>query len=105
MRTLIFAIMFAGSAFVFPATAQQAAPSPQTSEKMHPDADKAVKTDQQQMQRDADKDIKTRNSGQKAVKTDQPQMQRDADKDIKTRNSGPDSDQSTGSAGQTDKPR
>jgi hypothetical protein len=70
MRTSIFAIIVvAGSAVAFPATAQQqpgpqqAAPSPQTSGQMHQDVDKNLKADEQ-MQRDADKGIKTRNSGE-----------------------------------------
>jgi hypothetical protein len=59
MRTSIFAIMVvAGSAIAFQATAQQrkAAPSEQTKE---------------QMQRDADKGVKTRNSGESGYVADQ----------------------------------
>jgi hypothetical protein len=69
MRTSILAIVVvAGSAVVFPAIAQQqqAAPSEQTSQQMHRDADKGLKTNEpsEQMQRDADKGAKTRNSGE-----------------------------------------
>jgi hypothetical protein len=81
MRTTIFAvILVAGTAFVFPATAQQkpgpqqAAPSEQTKEQMHQDVDKDLKTTGQaneQMQRDADKGIKTRNSGESGYVGDQ----------------------------------
>ena len=76
MRTSILAIIFvAGSAIAFPATAQQqAAPSSKTSDQMHHDADKKVKTNGQtseQMQRDADKGAKTRNSGESGYVADQ----------------------------------
>ncbi|WGD55089.1 hypothetical protein QA641_15035 [Bradyrhizobium sp. CB1650] len=74
MRTSILMIVaVAGSAIAFPATAQQqpgpqqAAPSPQTIEQMHQNKDKELKADDQssgQVQRDADKGIKTRNSGE-----------------------------------------
>jgi type II secretory pathway pseudopilin PulG len=58
MRTSILAVVVAGSALAFPATAQQqqAAPSEQTRD---------------QMQRDADKGIKTRNSGESGYVADQ----------------------------------
>jgi hypothetical protein len=81
MRTSIFAIMVvAGGAIAFPATAQQqpgerqAAPSEQSSQQTHRDADKGLKTGEQtseQMQRDADKGIKTRNSGESGRVADQ----------------------------------
>ena len=76
MRTSILAMMIvAGSAIAFPATAQtpQAAPSDQTKEQMHQDADKGLKTGEpnEQMQRDADKGIKTRNSGESGYVADQ----------------------------------
>jgi hypothetical protein len=69
MRTSILAmIVVAGSAVAFPAIAQQpqAAPSEQTRDQMHGDADKGLKTSEpnEQMQRDADKGAKTRNSGE-----------------------------------------
>jgi hypothetical protein len=94
MRTSIFAIILvAGSAIAFQATArQQAAPSAQTGEQMHTGVD-------QQMQRNADKGIATRNSGASGYVADaqtgeqmhsgvDQQMQRNADKGIATRNSG-----------------
>jgi hypothetical protein len=65
MRTSIFAmIVVAGSAIAFPATAQQqqAAPSSQPSGQMQPN---------DQMQRDADKGVKTRNSGESGFVADQ----------------------------------
>ncbi|WFU45952.1 hypothetical protein QA640_45025 (plasmid) [Bradyrhizobium sp. CB82] len=57
MRTSILAmIVVAGSAMAFPATAQQqqVAPSEQTKEQMHRDADKGLKTSEpnEQMQRE-----------------------------------------------------
>ncbi|MEY9403656.1 Ni/Co efflux regulator RcnB [Bradyrhizobium japonicum] len=60
MRTSILAmIVVAGSVIAFPVMAQtqQAAPSDQTKEQMHQDADKGLKTNEpnEQMQRDADK--------------------------------------------------
>ena len=66
MRTSIFAILVVGSAIAFPAAAQQqAAPSEQTKTEMHSDVDATLKGNEpnEQMQRDADKGIKTRNSG------------------------------------------
>jgi len=67
MRASILAVLVAGTAIAFPANAQQqqAAPSEQTPDQMHRDADKRVKTSEptDQMQREADKGIKTRNSG------------------------------------------
>ena len=69
MRTSILAIIaVAGSAIAFQASAQQqqAAPSDQTSQQIHRDADKQLKTSgepNEQMQRDADKGAKTLNSG------------------------------------------
>ena len=83
MRTSIFAvIVIAGSAFAFPAIAQQpqkpgpqeAAPSVQTREQMHQAVDKDLKTTGQaneQMQRDADKWVATRNSGESGFVRDQ----------------------------------
>ncbi|MBV8921100.1 hypothetical protein [Bradyrhizobium sp.] len=67
MRASILAVVVAGTAIAFPATAQQqqTAPSEQTSDQMHRDADKSIKTSEpsEQMQREADKGVKTRNSG------------------------------------------
>ena len=74
MRTPVLAmIVVAGTAVAFPATAQQAAPSEQTTQQMHRDADKALKTSEpnEQMQRDADKGAKTRNSGESGYVADQ----------------------------------
>ncbi|MBV9559568.1 MAG: hypothetical protein JOY90_03770 [Bradyrhizobium sp.] len=76
MRTSILALIAAaGSAIAFPATAQQqqAAPSEQTSEQIHRDVDKDLKTTEpnEQMQRDADKGVKTRNSGASGYVADQ----------------------------------
>ena len=73
MRPSIFALIVAGSAIAVPATAQQqsgtqqAAPSEQTGQQTHGNADQGLKTTGQaneQMQRDADKGVKTRNSGE-----------------------------------------
>jgi hypothetical protein len=76
MRTSIFAmIVVAGSAIVFPAQAQQpqAAPSEQSRDQMRVNPDKGPKSSEpsEQMQRDADKGIKTRNSGESGYVADQ----------------------------------
>jgi Ni/Co efflux regulator RcnB len=75
MRTTILMMtVAAGSAFAFPATAQQqAAPSEQTIQQMHNDADKGLKANapNEQMQRDADKGAKTRNSGESGYVAEQ----------------------------------
>jgi hypothetical protein len=81
MRTSIFAIIVvAGSAVAFPAMAQQqqtgeqqAAPSEQTTQRMHGASDKLQTTGQanDQMQREADKGLKTRNSGESGYVADQ----------------------------------
>jgi hypothetical protein len=72
--------MILASAAAFPATAQQkpgpqqVAPSEQTSQQMHQDVDKDLKTTGQgneEMQRKADKGIKTRNSGESGYVGDQ----------------------------------
>lgn len=67
MRTPVFAIvLLAGSTIAMQATAQQqAAPSEQTESQMHSGVDATAKGNEpnEQMQRDADKGIKTRNSG------------------------------------------
>jgi Ni/Co efflux regulator RcnB len=72
MRTSILAIVVAGSAVAFPAMAQQpqAAPSEQTKEQMHLDADKGLKANEPSEQ-NADKGIKTRNSGESGYVADQ----------------------------------
>ena len=80
MRKSAFAIVVvAASAVVFPSAAQQksgpqAPPSEQTKGQMHPDVNTDPKTTGQaneQMQRDADKGIKTRNSGEAGYVGDQ----------------------------------
>ena len=101
MRTSILAmIVVAGSAIAFPATAQQpeAAPSEQTREQMHLDADKGLKTSEpsEQMQRDADKGIKTRNSGESGYVADQDKPGASAHPPGR-----PESEQTTGSSSQT----
>lgn len=90
MRTSIYAIIvLAGSAVAFPATAQQqpggqqAAPSDITSEQM-------------QIQRDADKGIKTRNSGESGYVGAQDKPGASA-----TPPGRPESSQTTGSTSQT----
>jgi hypothetical protein len=74
MRTSILAvILVAGTAVAFPAIAQQAAPSEQ-SQKMNPgDADKSMKSSgpDSQMQQEADKGAKTKNSGDSGFVADQ----------------------------------
>ena len=77
MRTSVLAIIaVSGSALAFPATAQlkQAAPSEQTRQEMHQSVDKSLKSDEpnQQMQRDADKGVATRNSGDSGYVADEP---------------------------------
>ena len=102
MRTSILAvIVVAGSAVAFPATAQQpqAAPSEQTRDQMHRDADKGLKTSEpnEQMQRDADKGAKTRNSGESGYVAEQDKP------GASTHPPGrPESEQTTGSSSQTD---
>ena len=84
MRTSVLAmIVVAGSAIAFPAAAQQkpAAPSEQTKE---------------QMQRDADKGAKTRNSGESGYVADQDKPGASAHPPGR-----PESDQTTGSTSQT----
>ncbi|SRR5690348_12176017 len=77
MRISVLAIIaVAGSALAFPATAQQqqAAPSEQTRQEMHQNVDESLKANEpdQQMQRDADKGVATRNSGDSGYVADQP---------------------------------
>lgn len=75
MRTPIFAIaLLAGSTIAMPVIAQQqAAPSEQTKSQMHSDVDATAKGNgpDEQMQRDVDKGIKTRNSGASGYVADQ----------------------------------
>ncbi|MBV9460643.1 MAG: hypothetical protein JO141_24470 [Bradyrhizobium sp.] len=76
MRTsIIAAIVMLGSAVAFPAMAQQqqAAPSSETSEQIHSGADQQLKANQpnEQMQREAEKGVKTRNSGESGYVADQ----------------------------------
>jgi hypothetical protein len=75
MRTSILsAIVMFGSAVAFPAMAQQqAAPSSKTGEQIHSGADKQLKANEpnEQMQREADKGAKTRNSGESGYVADQ----------------------------------
>jgi Ni/Co efflux regulator RcnB len=105
MRTSILAmVVAAGSAIAFPATAQQqqAAPSEQTNEQMHRDADKQLKTSEpnEQMQRDADKGVKTRNSGESGYVADQDKPGASAHPPGR-----PGSEQTPGSGGQTGAPK
>lgn len=69
------AIVMFGCSVAFPAMAQQrqAAPSSETSEQIHSGADKQLKADEpnEQMQREADKGVKTRNSGESGYVADQ----------------------------------
>ncbi|WP_156951993.1 hypothetical protein [Bradyrhizobium sp. WSM1743] len=105
MRTAILAlIVVAGSAIAFQATAQQqkAAPSEQTKEEMKSDVDQGLKAGEPnvQMQRDADKGIKTRNSGESGYVADQDKPAASAHPPGR-----PGSDQTTGSGGQTNTPK
>ena len=101
MRTSILVmIAVAGSAFAFPAAAQQqAAPSEQTSDQIHRDADKQLKTSEpnEQMQRDADKGAKTLNSGASGYVTDQDKPGASAHP--------PGRPETTGSSSRTDAPK
>ncbi|MCP3398971.1 MULTISPECIES: hypothetical protein [unclassified Bradyrhizobium] len=101
MRTVILAmIVVAGSAITFHATAQEqkAAPSEQTKEEMHGDVDKELKASEpnEQMQRDAAKGVKTRNSGASGYVTDQEKPAASAHPPGQ-----PGSEQTTGSSIQT----
>ena len=76
MRTSIIAtIAMLGSAVAFPAMAQQqqAAPSGETREQIHSGADNQLKANEpnEQMQREAEKGAKTRNSGESGYVADQ----------------------------------
>jgi len=75
MRTSILAIIaIAGSMTAFPAMAQQqAAPSNKTTDQIHSDADKTLKTTGpgEQTQQEADKGVKTKNSGESGLVADQ----------------------------------
>ncbi|MFK4581164.1 hypothetical protein ABIF83_004611 [Bradyrhizobium ottawaense] len=105
MRTGILAmIVIAGSAIAFQAAAQEqkAAPSEQTKEEMHRDADKGLKTSEpnEQMQRDADKGVKTRNSGASGYVADQDKSGASAHPPGR-----PGSEQTTGSGSQPGAPK
>ncbi|WP_407179524.1 hypothetical protein [Bradyrhizobium sp. STM 3562] len=105
MRTSVLAtIVVAASAIAFQATAQQqqAAPSEQTKEQMHGDVDKGLKTSEpnEQMQRDADKGVKTRNSGESGYVADQDKPGASAHPPGR-----PETEQTTGSTGQTGAPK
>jgi len=105
MRTSFLAmIVVAGSAIAVPATAQQqqAAPSEQTGEQIHRDADRQLKSDEpnEQMQRDADKGTKTRNSGASGYVADQDKPGATAHPPGR-----PGSEQTTGSGSQTGAPK
>jgi Ni/Co efflux regulator RcnB len=96
MRTSILATIFiAGSMMAFQATAQQAAPSNQTRDQIHSDADKQLKTTEpnEQMQHEADKSVKTRNSGESGFVADQDKSGSSAHPPGQ-----PGSDQTTGSS-------
>jgi hypothetical protein len=76
MRTSIIAtLMIVGGMAAFPALAQQqqAAPSSQTKDQIHSGADTQIKANEpnEQMQREADKGAKTRNSGESGYVADQ----------------------------------
>ena len=87
MRTSILAmVVVAGSAIAFQATAQQAAPSDLTKEQIQ--------------QRDADKGLKTRNSGESGFVADQDKPGAAAHPPGR-----PESGQTTGSGSQTGAPK
>jgi Ni/Co efflux regulator RcnB len=105
MRTTTLAmIVVAGSAIAFQATAQQqpAANSDQTKGQMHSDVDKSLKTSEpnQQMQREADKGAKTRNSGESGYVADQDRPGASAHPPGR-----PESGETTGSGAQTGAPK
>jgi hypothetical protein len=105
MRTSVLAmIVVAGSAIDFQAAAQQqqAAPSEQTREQMHSDVDKGLKTSEPngEMQREADKGAKTRNSGESGYVADQDKPGASAHPPGR-----PESEQTTGSTGKIDVPK
>ncbi|HVX75231.1 MAG TPA: hypothetical protein VHB49_03825 [Bradyrhizobium sp.] len=92
MRTSILAmIVVAGTAIAFPATAQQ-----------HGDANKGLKAGEpnEQMQRDADKGAKTRNSGESGYVADQDKSGAAAHPP-----GHPENEQTTGSTSQTGAPK
>jgi hypothetical protein len=105
MRSATLAmVVVAASAIAFQAAAQQqkAAPSERTKEEMHGDVDNKLKTSEpnEQMQRDADKGIKTRNSGQSGLVADQDKPGASAHPPGR-----PESEQTTGSGSQTGAPK
>jgi hypothetical protein len=75
MRTpTLAALVVFGSAVAFPAMAQQqAAPSSETKEQIHSGADQQLKGNEpnEQVQREADNGVKTRNSGDSGYVADQ----------------------------------
>jgi hypothetical protein len=76
MRTsVLVALVVFGSAVTYPAMAQQqqAAPSSETKEQIHSGADQQLKGNgpNEQMQREADKGVKTHNSGESGYVADQ----------------------------------
>lgn len=76
MRISTFAaLVMIGSAIGLPAMAQQqqAAPSSETKEQIHSGVDNQLKANEpnEQMQREADKGVKTRNSGESGYVADQ----------------------------------
>ena len=102
--SIIATIVVAGTAIAFQATAQQqqAAPSEQTSKQIHRDVDKTLKPSEAngQMQRDADKGVKTRNSGASGYVADQDKPGASAHPPGR-----PGSEQTTGSSSQTGAPK
>jgi hypothetical protein len=78
---------------------QQAAPSEQSKTQMHSDVDSTLKANEPnaQMQRDADKGIKTRNSGESGYVADQ-------DKPGASAHPPGQPEQTTGAVSQTNKP-
>jgi hypothetical protein len=73
MRISILAmVVVAGSAITFPAMAQQQQSTPEL-DRMHGHVEKRLNTNEpnEQMQRDADKGVKTRNSGESGYVADQ----------------------------------
>src|SRR5690349_5341967 len=105
MRTSILAIILViGSATAFQATAQQreAAPSEQSRQQMHSDVDKTLKTSEpnEQMQREADKGAKTRNSGESGYVADQDKPGASAHPPGQ-----PGNEQTTGSSSRMDAPK
>jgi hypothetical protein len=72
MRNLLLAmVVLAGSAITFPATAQQQQTAPEM-DRMHGHTETGVQAEpNQQVQRDADKGVNTRNSGESGYVADE----------------------------------